>query len=301
MTNVLNTIFVILIMIFLGYFLKRINLLNTKDIDVLNKLVINVAMPCLIFYSLYSADLSNITTLAIMPLINIIIGIISGSIVFIILSYKKYPKKQKWGAVVPVVIANTAFLGFPIVLGVFGQVPLIGAIFYDMGSLILFLSLSIILMINFGGTFKEVIKRVLSFPVLWAVIIGIVFNIFNVPIGEIATDLVGYLAAAAVPVIMISLGLSLKFKGLLKNLKIASLSVIVKLIIGPIIALILVSLIGLSGMGRTIPIVEAAMPSGMLTLVLAITYKLDFNLAADCAIATTIFSLITLPFIIGIL
>jgi len=301
MADVLNTIFVILIMIFLGYFLKRINLLDTKDVDVLNKLVINVAMPCLIFYSLYSADLSNITTLAIMPLINISIGAISGLIVFIILSYKKYSKKQKWGAVIPVVIGNTAFLGFPIVLGVFGQGPLIGAIFYDMGSLILFLSLSVILMVNFGGTFKEVIKRILSFPVLWAVIIGILFNIFNIYIGEIATDLIGYLAAAAIPIIMISLGLSLKFKGLLKNLKVASLDVIVKLMIAPIIALILVSLIGLKEIEGTVAIVEAAMPSGMLTLVLAVTYELDFNLAADCAITTTILSLITLPIIIGIL
>jgi len=301
MDDVVNTIFVILIMIFLGYFLKRIDLLNTEDIDVLNKLVINVAMPCLIFSSLYSADLSNIVTLAIMPVISVTVGAISGFIVFIILTVKDYSKKQKWSAVVPVVIGNTAFLGFPIVLGIFGQTALIRAIFYDMGTLVLFLSLSIILMINFGGTFKEVIKRILSFPVLWAVIIGITFNLLNISIGGIATDIIGYLAAAAIPIIMISLGLSLRFKGLFKNLKVASLDVIVKLLITPIIALILVNIIGLSGIEGTVAIVEAAMPSGMLTLVLAVIYKLDFNLAADCAIVTTIFSLITLPIIIGIL
>jgi len=301
MADALSTIFVILIMIFLGYFLKRIDLLNTKDIEVLNKLVINVAMPCLIFSSLYSADLSDITTLAIIPLVSVAVGAISGLIVFIILTYKDYPEKRKWAAVVPVVIGNTAFLGFPVVLGIFGQTALIRAIFYDMGTLISFLSLSIILMINFGGTFKEVIKRILSFPVLWAVIIGISFNLLNISIGGIATDVIGYLAAAAIPVIMISLGVSLRFKGLLRNLKIAGLDVIVKLLIAPIIALALVTAIGLSGIESTVAIAEAAMPSGMLTLVLAIIYKLDFNLAADCAIVTTIFSLITLPIIIGIL
>lgn len=297
----LSTIIVILIMIFLGYFLKRINLLNTKDIDVLNKLVINVAMPCLIFSSLYVADLSNITNLAVMPMITLIVGAISGLMVFIVLTFKGYSKKQKWSVIVPVAIGNTAFLGFPMVLGVFGQTGLIRAIFSDMGTLIMFLSLSIILMANFGGTFKEVIKRILSFPVLWAVILGVSFNLFNIPIGGIATDVIGYLAAAAIPIIMISLGISLQFEGFLRNLKEAGLAVIVKLFLAPLIAFIIVNLLGISGMGYTIAIVEAAMPSGMLTLVLAINYKLDFKLSADCAIVTTIFSLITLPIIIGII
>lgn len=301
MADVLSTIITILIMIFLGYFLKRIDLLNTKDIDVLNKLVINVAMPCLIFSSLYLSDLSNITNLVVMPAISITVGAISGLIVFLILTFRGYSKKQKWGAIVPVVLGNTAFLGFPMVLGIFGQTALIRAIFYDMGTLIMFLSLSIILMINFGGTIKEVIKRILGFPVLWAFILGLTFNLLSIPIGQIATNVIGYLAAAAIPVIMISLGVSLQFKGLLRNLKVAGLDTIVKLLIAPLIALTIVNFLGLSGLENTIAIVQAAMPSGMLTLVLAVSYKLDFNLAADCAITTTIFSLITLPIIIGIL
>lgn len=301
MSDVLSTIIVILVMIFLGYFLKRINLLNIKDIDVLNKIAINVAMPCLIFSSLYGVDLSNISDLGILPIISLSVGAISGLIVFTILKMKGFSKKRLWGAVIPVAIGNTAFLGFPMVLGVFGQTGLLRAIFYDMGTLIMFLSLSVILMINFGGTLKDVIKRILSFPVLWAVILGICFNMLNIPIGVIANNVIGYLAAAAIPIIMISLGLSLQFKGLKKNLKFAGLDVIVKLLIAPIIAFILVTLVGLSNMEYIIAIIESAMPSGMLTLILAVNYKLDFNIAADCVIFTTIFSLITFPIVIGIL
>ena len=299
MSDVISTIVVILFLIFLGYFLKRIELLNIKDIEVLNKLVINVAMPCLIFSSLYGADLSNITILAVMPMISIIVGAFSGLIVFIILKKKKFPEKKLWGAVVPVVLGNTAFLGFQMVLGVFGQAGLLRAIFYDMGTLIMFLSLSIILIANFGGDVKDVFKKILGFPVLWGFILGITFNLLNIPIGDIPTSILGYLAAIAIPVIMISLGLSLQFKGLKNNLKIAGLDVVVKLMIAPLIALIVVILLGLSNMEFTIAVVEAGMPSGMLTMVLAVTYKLDFNIAADCSVVTTIFSLITLPILIG--
>ncbi|MCL2687697.1 MAG: AEC family transporter, partial [Methanobrevibacter sp.] len=248
MAEVLTTIIVILIIIFLGYFLKRINLLNISDMDVLNKLVINVALPCLVFYSLYSADLSKITSFAVMPLISIIVGTISGLIVFTILSLKKYSKKEKWSVIVPVVIGNTGFLGFPIVLGVFGQTALIKAIFYDIGTLIMFLSLSIILMVNFGGTIKVIVKRILGFPPLWATILGISFNFLNIPMGAVFEEVVGYLATATIPLIMISLGVSLRFDGIKNNLKVLGLGTVVKLLIAPTIAFILVNLLGLSGM-----------------------------------------------------
>ena len=288
-------------MIFLGYLLKKVNLLSTEDIGVLNKLVINVAMPCLIFLSLYTADLSNIANLTLMPVLCLIVGTISALIVFIILSVKGYSKKKKWSVIIPVAIGNTAFLGFPVILGVFGQTALIRAIFFDMGTLIMFISLSIILMVNFGGTLREVAKSILKFPPLWAFIMGISFNLLNISIGGVASDVLGYLASAAIPIIMISLGLSLRFKGLKRNLNLAGLTVIVKLLIGPIVAAIALTFFGLSGLEHNVAIVQAAMPSGMLTLVLAVNYKLDFNLSADCAIITTIFSLITLPIIIGII
>jgi len=301
MLEVLATIIVILIMIFLGYFLKRVDILNEKDIDVLNKLVIYAALPCLVFSSLYLADLSNIGTFIIMPVINIIIGIILGIIIFSLLSIKKYSKKAKWSIIVPIVIGNTGFLGFPIILGIFGQVALIKAIFYDMGTLIMFLALSIILMANFGGTLKVVIKRILAFPPLWATILGISFNFLNIPIGGIIEETLGYLAAATIPIIMISLGLSLKFDGLKDNLKVLSLGSATILLISPLFAFIIVNLLGFSGMVYNVAIVEAGMPSAMLALVLALNYKLDSNLVSDFLIFSTIFSLITLPIIIGIL
>lgn len=105
------------------------------------------------------------------------------------LERKTLPEKKLWGAIVPVVIGNTAFLGFPMVLGVFGQSGLLRAIFYDMGTLILFLSLSIMLIANFGGNIKDVFKRILGFPVLWAFILGITFNLLNIPIGNIPSSI----------------------------------------------------------------------------------------------------------------
>ena len=46
------TIISIVLMIGLGYFLKRIDFLSEKDIDPLNKIVMYILMPCMIFSAL---------------------------------------------------------------------------------------------------------------------------------------------------------------------------------------------------------------------------------------------------------
>ena len=63
------TIISIVLMIGLGYFLKRIDFLSEKDIDPLNKIVMYILMPCMIFSALYSADMSLLPTLGILPFV----------------------------------------------------------------------------------------------------------------------------------------------------------------------------------------------------------------------------------------
>jgi predicted permease len=236
-----------------------------------------------------------------MPVIGILSGAITGFISYIVLTYLKVPKIKKWSLLITVTLGNTALLGFPIVLGVFGSQALIRAIFFDIASLSTFLGLSVILMANFGGELKAVLKKVLLFPVLWAVIFGIVLNVFNIPIGPVLDKSLNYIGGATIHLIMIVLGLSLDFRAMLNNFKIASAVSLVKLFLFPSIATIIIFIVGLTGTEFTIGIVEAAMPSGMLTLVLAINYGLDYKLTTDCLFLSTVFSLITLPLIIGFL
>lgn len=301
MASIETTIIAIILMVVLGYILKRIDLLKVTDIDTLNKIVINIAMPSMIFIALYKANFSILPQLVRMPLVGIIIGSCSGIFMYLLLTVKKYPKKKKWALILPVSLGNTAFLGFPVTLGVFGNEGLVRAIFYDISSLVMFLSLSTILMFNFGGKIKDSVKSLIRFPTLWAVIVGILFNFLNIPIGEVLDITINYLAAATIPLIMISLGLSLEFKGIKKGIKSTSLVAFIKLIISPILAFFILGVLGFSGLEHSVGIIEAAMPCSMLTLVLAIENDLDFKLTTNCIIISTIFSLLTIPVLMGIL
>ena len=69
----------------------------------------------------------------------------------------------------------------------------------------------------------------------------------------------------------------------------------IKLIIYPLIALGVLSLLNITGFEHTIGFIEAAMSSAMLGLVLAVTYRLDWELTSDCIFTSTVFSLVTIP------
>ena len=298
MNEIAVTILSIIIMIGLGYFLKRIDFLSEKDIDPFNKIVMYILLPCMIFHALYSADLSLISKLGILPLVILASSVVTGIVSFFILKQLKLDDITLWSVLVTVMIANTAFMGYPVTLGIFGQEGFLRAIFCDIATLCIFLILSFVMILKFGGTVKTAVKKITFFPPLWAVILGLVFNFINIPIGPVIDNTVNYLGQGAIPLIMIALGLSIDFSAIKRSKSMIVFTSIMKLMFFPIVAFVVATQLGLVDLQFKISIVEAAMPSGMMSLLLAITYKLDYELTSDCILINTVISLITLPALI---
>ena len=58
MVSSIEIILIPTLMIFLGYALKRVDILKAQDSTTLSKIVINVSMPALIFTNLVTANIS---------------------------------------------------------------------------------------------------------------------------------------------------------------------------------------------------------------------------------------------------
>ena len=295
------TILSIILMIGLGYVLKRIDFLAEKDIGPLNKVVMYILMPCMIFHALYFADLSLISKLGILPIVILASSLITGAVSYIILKQFNFDDVKLWSVLVTVMIANTGFMGYPVTLGIFGQEGFLRAIFCDISTSFIFLILSFVLILKFGGTVKTAVRKIAFFPPLWAVVLGLIFNLVNIPIGPVIDNTVNYLGQGAIPLIMIALGLSIDFSAIRRSKSMIIFTSIMKLAFFPLVAFVVASQLGLIDLQFKISIVEAAMPSGMMSLLLAITYKLDYEMTSDCILINTVISLITLPIIIMIL
>jgi hypothetical protein len=292
------TILSIILMIALGYILKRIDFISVNDVDSINNIVIYIFLPCMIFSALYAADLFSINKLGFLPFIMLASSFITGVVSYFILKRLKMSDKKLWSVLVTVMIANTGFMGYPVSLGIFGTEGFLRAIFCDISTMIIFLFLSFVLILKFGGSMKSAFKKIALFPSLWAIILGISFNLLNISIGPVLDNTINYLGNGAIPLIMLSLGISIDLAGIKRSKSMIVFTSIMKLGFFPFIAFLLVLFFAQTDLQYSIPIVEAAMPSGMLSLILAITYKLDFELSSDCIFINTVISLVTLPLII---
>ncbi len=298
--NSVETIMAIIVMIAIGYLLRKIGILDSEDSQTLNKIVINLSIPSLIFLAMYTADLSNIKSLALIPFICILLGTISGIIGYLFAKANGYSCKTLWSIIITSSMVNSGFLGYPVILSVFGTQGLIRAIFYDMGSIMLFIGFGILFMLIFKSKSSDIIKTAFLFPPLWGVLFGIIFNLLNIEIG-LFKNIIEFLSGAAIPLIMISLGLSLQARDVKGYFGAASFVSIIRLVFAPLIALVLVYLMGIGGLERSVIIVEAAMPSAMLSLVLAINYDLDVDAVVASIFLTTVFSMVTIPLLITFL
>ena len=178
MNEIAVTILSIILMIGLGYFLKKIDFLSENDVDPLNKLVMYILLPCMIFSALSTADLSLLPKLGILPFVILASSGVTGIVSYIILKRLGLDDITLWSVLVTVMIANTGFMGYPVSLGIYGQEGFLRAIFCDIATLCIFLILSSILVMKFGGNIKSAVKKIVLFPTLWAVILGLLFNAF---------------------------------------------------------------------------------------------------------------------------
>jgi predicted permease len=285
----------IIVMILIGALSKKIGLLKEEDVETLNNIVINISLPCMIFNALYTADVSLLPRLSILTVYMLITSLIVGVLTYFVLKSLRWDKRKIWSVIIVVVLGNTGFLGYPITQGIFGNEGMIRAVFCDISTSIIFVLLSFLLILIFDGELKVAIKKILTFLPLWSIILGILFNVFNIPITSLGSTVVSYLAGATIPLIMISLGVSLKLEGLRNHFKEVSLASIIKLIAYPLIGAGVLSLLNITGFEHTIGFIEATMSSAMIGLVLSITYKLDWELTSDCIFTSTLFSLVTIP------
>lgn len=293
-----ETIIAIILMIVLGYICRRTGFLKPDDTQTLNKIALYIAIPSLIFLAMYKADLSGINTLGTMTLVCVMVGLVCGFMAYIFTLSRGYSSKTKWSIVTTSAMFNSGFLGYPVVLGVFGGAGLIRAVFFDIGNTVIFVLFGLLFIFLYGGNFQSIVRRSILFPPMLAVILGILVNILNLSLGFVVSNVLEYLSGAAIPLIMLSLGLSLEFSKVKEYWGAASFVSAIRLLISPLIALFIIFILGWNGLDRAVPIVEAGMPSAMLSLVLAITYDLDVNLSAACIFLSTALSMITLTVII---
>jgi hypothetical protein len=217
-----------------------------------------------------------------------------GLLAFLFGSFLKLERTALVAIIVTTMFANTGNYGLPLVSFAFGEKALSYASVYFITTTFLFYTVGVVIASLGHMNFKEALLGLLKLPTLWAVLLAILLNMWGVQIPTPIDRAVQLASDGTIPLMLVLLGVQMTKVEFSANMRALQLSVFLRLLIAPVIALLLTALYGIQGFAHQASITQASMPSMVSTTVLAEEYHLDSKLIATVVFVSTLLSPLTL-------
>lgn len=298
---VFQTMLKLFLLLVLGFVLFKCHIFDEYTNKKISALIVNVASPMLIISSIAGVEGSNksIVFLMIGAGILMYIGfIILGKIINRIFPF---PKKDWPVYECMVVFANTGFMGYPVLLDVFGQ----EAVFY--ASLIhmafnFFVYTYAIMCLTKGddSEFKLNFKQLLT-PGIILIFVGIFIYLFDIQLPSVLMDTINSVGSLTAPLSMMMIGSSLAvypIKDSFTDWR-SYVFAFVRLMIVPFVTMIMCRLLHIDAYYANITIITNAMPVGSMVLMLATQYNANVKIVTRNIVVSTLLSVITIPIVVA--
>ncbi len=281
----------------LGVALRATGLLQPQDTKPLNTVLIYVALPALVFSTVHSARMDGMDAgLLIVPMVGwcaVVLGTVLALGAVRVLGLEG---RTAGALILAAVFGNTGYIGYPIAQAMLGERGLIGAIFYDLfGNTAAVLTLGTLLASRFSERAVSVrpVREIAGFPPFIALALGLALR--AVPVPEPVMDWLDALGRLVVPLIMVSVGLSLQPTGVKRHARAVGIIALIKLVALPLAAALLGRALIADVTSLRVAVLETGVPTMMLTVVIGQRFDLDVDLIASAILVTTVGAILTIP------
>ena len=259
----------------------------------LGRVVFYVFSPVLIFDLLLQNQL-KLSEAAIVIAFALCFILLIGVLTFLSGYLLKLDRPALVAILITTMFANTGNYGLPLVSFAFGEQALSYAGIYFATTTLLFYTLGVFLASLGHMTFREAILGLFRIPTLYAVLLAILMNLWSIELPVPVGRAVELAAGGTIPLMLILLGVQLTRVEFTGNQRALQLSVALRLLIAPLVALGFAALFGLQGFPRQASVTQASMPSMVSATVLATEYNLDARLVTAVVFISTLLSPFTL-------
>jgi predicted permease len=261
---------------------RKSKILPDNSHVILNNIVLYICLPALAL--LYIPEM-KVSTNTIYPLAVTYIAFFLAIIFFIVLGKLLKLDSRTVGALILTAgLCNTSFVGFPVLIALFGEEGLrVGVLIDQAGSFVVLATFGTIVASVYSHgkvDYKNILIKILVYPSFIAFVLGIVLNIFNYRFEGVLKELLEKAGSPMAFLALISVGLQLNisFKQLPLKELITGLSY--KLIFAPfVIYLLYFVILKGSGLDVQVSLIEVAMPPMVMGAVLASGFNLNPKLA----------------------
>jgi len=257
-----------------------------------SRIAFYIFSPCLIFTLLTSGQLNgdDITLMVAYTSASILLlGLITGLIAFAL----RLKRSIMVALLLTVMFGNAGNFGLSLNLFAFGESALAYASIYFVTSATLIYTLGVVLS-SWGKTnLRTALLGVFKVPVIYAVIFALIFNWLNWELPLPIDRTVSLLSDAAIPVMIVLLGIQLYNSKVSKDTLTVGLSNFLRLVASPLLAIGLATFFNLQGAASQAGVLESAVPTAVLTTVLATEYNIEPALVTTTVVTSTLLSPLT--------
>ncbi|UJB68525.1 AEC family transporter [Acaryochloris sp. 'Moss Beach'] len=294
MTALLPAILPVSLIICIGYIAGKTLKL---DYQTLSHLAIYILVPALIASSLYRNTLSLQSATGLIA--GYLLTTVTLAVIVLLLSQGfKLPTPIKMSLLATTLFGNAGNLGLPMVSFTLGAAGLERAIIYLIAASILMAGVGPALL-NTSGI-RAGIALTLKLPLFWAMLAGLLLQLSGFQLPFRLDEGVAMLGNAAIPIALVTLGMQLAQTPLRLG-KYELLAASLRLIMAPLIALGIGTILQLAPLDLKVLVLQSAMPTAVNTLIWVNEFGGDPSRVARTIIGSTLLSLITLPMMLGLI
>ncbi|MBN1176975.1 MAG: AEC family transporter [Dehalococcoidales bacterium] len=288
MPNIIDIVLPAFFVIFIGYLVGRFTKISMAPVV---DITIYIAVPALVFVSLLNKEIILLDA-AKMWASSLIIMFGCMGVAWVVF---KLIRQRHSGLYMPISMMNTVNIPFPVIYLAYGAEGMVGATLFYIPNVIMMYTLGIYIMA--GKHWKENVREVLRQPVVYAAIIGLLLNFLNVRVPDLVINSLDLLSLMAIPLVLIVLGYNLA------SVKIASfpttlLSCFLRMGVGLALGLAVVNVLDITGIFRSVVILDSAMPAAAASSILATKYHNEAEMVSSVVFFTTVISLVSISFLL---
>ncbi|MCA0987577.1 AEC family transporter [Guptibacillus algicola] len=287
----------VFILIGIGVLLHRIFQL---DLYTLAKVNIYFIVPGFIFLKLYETTFSLTLFLSVLSFFSFFVVMLY-VISLIVSKVFRYSRSVKASFTNSILFYNSGNYGVPVNDLVFKHDP------FAMSIQVIILTFQNILTFSWGifalkavdGNKLNAVLGYFKMPVLYAMVFGISLNMLNVDVPEFVLIPADYIADSMVAIALVTLGAQVAQLRFAKNLSVVYVSLFIRLLLGPAIAIGLIYTLGIDGIIAQALLISSAMPTAVNSAIIAQEYQNEPELSAQIVLASTVFSMLTVTMVIS--
>ncbi len=304
--SVINTVVPVFGLILLGWACGKGGLFNSTATDALNRFVIYLALPALLFIAMARADLEVMAEIGFVASFGL--GTVLTMLIYLWMSRRDaLPYLPRMINCLSSGYSNAGYMGIPLILLVFGEQALPIAVIGAVMTVVVQFSIVIVAIEihrargrSLSPALKKISLSLLRNPILVSTALGITVSALNIELPIAVAGGIDQLAKAATPCALLTIGLFIAQTKVRTGGHAVTQIVTLKLLVHPLIVGILaIGVFDLDPLWAWCAILATALPVGTGPFMLANLYQEDAAITARAILISTLGSTITLTALIA--